>query len=102
MTSSLQNSDDAAKAVQKTPNRVSLEDLQNSIDGVEYIHPQLAPIMTIAVVSMKNGYVVVGKSAPADPDNFNAELGKKFALEDAQRQMWPLLGYALRDKLHNT
>jgi len=55
--------------------------------------------MTIAVVVMKNGYVVLGKSAPADPDNFNQELGEKFAREDAIRQIWPLMGFALRDKL---
>lgn len=57
-------------------------------------------IMTIAVVSLENGYILVGKSASADPDNFNAELGQKFAREDAMRQMWPLEGYALRERLH--
>lgn len=55
--------------------------------------------MTIAVVIMRNGYVVLGKSAPADPENFNLELGQKFAREDAVRQIWPLMGYALREKL---
>jgi hypothetical protein len=42
---------------------------------------------------------VIGKSAPASPENFNAELGKKFAYEDAVRQLWPLMGFALRDRL---
>ena len=31
--------------------------------------------------------------------NFNAELGRKLAYEDAIRQLWPLMGFALRDKL---
>jgi hypothetical protein len=37
--------------------------------------------------------------ARASPENFNADLGRKFAYEDAVRQLWPLMGYALRDKL---
>lgn len=48
---------------------------------------------------MQNGFTVIGKSAPASPENFNAELGRQFAYDDAVRQLWPLMGYALRDKL---
>ena len=57
-------------------------------------------LLTVSVLTMKNGFTVIGKSAPADAVNFNADLGKKFAREDAIRQLWPLMGYALRDKLH--
>ena len=56
-------------------------------------------VMTICVLTMVNGYMMVGKSAPADAGNFNAELGRKFAREDAIRQLWPLEGYALRETL---
>lgn len=97
--SSLKVSDDADKDVQKTPNRVALADLEANIDSVEYINPQTDPLFTIAVVKLKNGFVVIGESAAADPENFNADLGKKFALETAQRKIWPLMGYALRAKL---
>jgi len=41
----------------------------------------------------------VGKSAPASADNFNADLGRKLAYEDAIRQLWPLMGFALRERL---
>lgn len=99
MTSSLQVSDAESAAVQKTPHRVSLEAIENEVASVEYIRPNGADYMTIAVAIMRNGYVVLGKSAPADPENFNEELGQKFAREDAIRQIWPLMGYALREKL---
>ncbi len=56
-------------------------------------------IMTLCFVVMQNGFIVVGKSAPASPENFNAELGKKLAYEDAVRQIWPLMGFALKDRL---
>jgi hypothetical protein len=49
---------------------------------------------------LENGYVLHGMSAPADAANFDAELGKRFSLEDALRKMWPLEGYLLRDKLY--
>jgi hypothetical protein len=96
---SLRLSDDASRAVQKTPNRVSLDSMIEKIASEEYIHPTSLPGMTFCVMLMANGFAVVGKSAPADPANFNAELGRKFAREDAIRQLWPLEGYALRERL---
>lgn len=55
--------------------------------------------LTICVLVLRNGYTIVGKSACASPENFNAELGRKIAREDARRQIWALEGYALRNKL---
>jgi hypothetical protein len=56
-------------------------------------------VLTICLLVMKNGFTVIGKSAPAPPENFNPELGRKFSYEDAVRQLWPLMGFALRDRL---
>lgn len=56
-------------------------------------------VLTMHVMVMKNGFTVVGRSAPASPANFNVELGKMLAYEDCIRQLWPLMGYALCDKL---
>ena len=97
---SLEAGDNASKAVQKTPNRVSLESIQSKVQWVDYINPPRVPHMTIAVVGMENGFILTGKTAPADPDNFNEGLGKKFAYEDAIRQAWQLEGYLLREDLH--
>ncbi len=98
--SSVETTEEMSKAVQKTPNRVSLDSIKAKIAGVEFLYPACNTTMTIAVVQMANGFVVLGKSAPADPENFNQELGKTFAEEDAIRQLWQLEGYLLRDKLH--
>lgn len=107
--SSLQVTDAQSAAVQKTPNRVSLQDIESKI-AAEYTFTadsavgdapifDSLKILTICILVMKNGFTVIGKSAPADAENFNAELGGKFAREDAIRQIWPLEGYALREKL---
>lgn len=62
-------------------------------------HSASLPLLSICILEMRNGFVIIGKSAPASPENFNAELGRKFAYEDAVRQLWPLMGYALKQKL---
>lgn len=60
--------------------------------------PELA-LLSICILVMNNGFTVIGKSAPASAANFNADLGRKFAYEDAIRQLWPLMGFSLRDRL---
>lgn len=98
-TGSLEASDAAAAAVQKTDNRVTLDSMKAKIATTEYLRPESAPHMTIAVLTTTNGFQLIGKSAPADPANYDAALGEKFSFEDALRQMWPLEGYLLREKL---
>ena len=56
-------------------------------------------LLSICILVMGNGFTVIGKSAPASAANFNADLGRTLAYEDAIRQLWPLMGYALRDRL---
>lgn len=96
---SLEDSDKQAADVQKTPNRVSLDSIKAKIIKEEYTHPVMIPHMTICLLMVSNGFVVLGKSTPADVDNFNEALGKQFAYEDAVRQLWPLEAYLLREKM---
>lgn len=55
--------------------------------------------LTICVVTTKNGFTLVGKSACASPENYDEDLGREIAFEDARKQLWPLEGYALRTRL---
>lgn len=73
--------------------------LSNRMPPIEPDHP--LQILSICLLVMDNGFTVIGKSAPASPANFDPELGHRFAYEDAIRQLWPLMGYALRDRLTN-
>ena len=56
-------------------------------------------LLTFCVLVLKNGFTVTGESACASPENFDAELGRKIARENAKQKMWPLLGYALKERL---
>ena len=102
----------------RTAPRVSLTDIEDAIlyqlyctgsemgsmflEGTKHMRPfaELTSHLTICLLVLKNGFTVVGKSAPASKDNFDPVLGRKLAYEDAVRQIWPLMGFALRDRLH--
>ena len=56
-------------------------------------------LLTFCVLVLRNGFTVTGESACASPENFDAELGRKIARENAVAKMWPLMGYELRSKL---
>ena len=110
--SNLQEVDKEAAAVAMAP-RVSLADIEGAIearydfiagDAIRTFATRYEPrpsldVLSICILAMKNGFNVIGKSAPASLENFNAELGRKLAYEDCIRQFWPLMGYALREKL---
>lgn len=56
-------------------------------------------LLTFCVLVLRNGFVVTGESACASPENFNAEIGRKIARENAVNKCWPLLGYELRTRI---
>lgn len=56
-------------------------------------------LLTFCVLVLRNGFTVTGESACASPENFDAELGRKIARENALSKVWPLMGYALKERL---
>lgn len=58
--------------------------------------------LTVYVMVLRNGFTIVGKSACASPTNYDAELGRKIARDDARNQIWALEGYLLRSRLTET
>ena len=105
---------DEYSATMATAPRVSLADMEAKIVGEHYFTAGEAVnaisrtyeldqgplnILTICILVMQNGFTVIGKSAPASPENYDQGKGKRFAYEDAIKQLWPLEGYALREKL---
>ena len=78
--------------------RVKPEDLEAAIVSDEY-HVFAGSTLTVCVLTLQNGFTVVGESACASHENFNKELGEKIARQKAKDKLWPLLGYALRERL---
>ena len=56
-------------------------------------------LLTFCVLQLRNGFTVTGESACASPDNFDAEIGRNIARQNAVQKIWPLMGYELRSKL---
>lgn len=56
-------------------------------------------LLTFCVLVLRNGFTVTGESACASPENFDAELGRKIARQNAVAKVWPLMGYELRSKI---
>lgn len=56
-------------------------------------------LLTFCVLVLQNGFTVTGESACVSPENFNAEIGRKVARDNAIQKIWPLMGYALKEQL---
>ena len=56
-------------------------------------------LLTFCVLVLRNGFTVTGESACASPENFDAEVGQKIARQNAVQKIWPLMGYALKERL---
>jgi len=57
-------------------------------------------LLTFCVLVLRNGFTVTGESSCASPENFDAEIGRKIARQNAEQKIWPLMGYELKERLH--
>lgn len=82
-------------------NKVTLEGIKSKIKAECFM---VLPDgrTTLCILSLENGFTVKGMSACVDSTNFDLDIGRKWAYEDAVQQIWPLEGYLLAEKLHTT
>lgn len=64
--------------------------------------PDALHLLTFCVLVLKNGFTVTGESACASPENFDPEIGRKIARDNAVNKIWMLEGYLLKQRLHDT
>ena len=97
----------------KTAARVTPADIEANIESYFYFTAAQAAtavdrtidadsplhLLTFCVLVLRNGFTVTGESACASPENFDAEIGRRVARENAVQKIWPLMGYELRTKL---
>jgi hypothetical protein len=97
------------QASRLTAPRVTLEDIEENITSAFYFtaadgvygasghRPNSVRagtalrLLTFCVLVLRNGFTVTGESACASPENFDAELGRKIARQNAITKVWPLL-----------
>lgn len=61
--------------------------------------PESLGLLTFCVLTLRNGFTVTGESACASPENFDPEIGRKIARENAVNKVWMLEGYLLKQAL---
>lgn len=69
-------------------------------DGVEDGATTPLELLTFCVLVLRNGFTVTGESACASPENFDPEIGRKIAFENAKQKIWMLEGYLLKECLY--
>ena len=88
-----------------TAPRVTLADLEANIVDTEILKhvSKTGQVLRFAILTTANGFAVVGKpSVAVSAENDNAEIGEKIAIENAKTEIWPLMGYALKQKLYES
>jgi hypothetical protein len=93
-------------------NKITLDDIESNIryetyftaaDGAQTADgdrgDEALELLTFCVLVLANGFVVTGESACVSPENFDAEIGREVARENAVSKIWQLMGYELKSKL---
>lgn len=82
----------------RTAPRLTPALVDETIAGEDY-HVFPGTTLTVCALHLRNGFVVTGESAAASPQNFDEEIGRKIARDNAQAKIWALEGYLLRERL---
>ena len=77
--------------------RVTLQHIDSLILKTYYHVPE-GTTLTICVLTLKNGFNVVGESACVNPLNFDPLIGMTLAHENAKNKIWALEGYLLAER----
>ncbi len=81
--------------------RLTPEMIEGKIANESYVEND-SNTLTVCVLTLENGFTVTGTSACADPKNYNQAIGRKVARDNAVREIWPLEGYLLRQRLYES
>ena len=78
--------------------RLRPADIDDVIVGENYyVFPNTT--FTVCLLTLKNGFNVSGESAAASIENFDVEIGRKIAKDNARNKIWALEGYLLKQKI---
>jgi hypothetical protein len=81
-------------------NKVTQEQINYLLDNSETEEHVCFGKMLIVVYKLPCTFCLVGVGSCVDPNNFNLEIGRKVAREQAEDQLWKLEGYNLQLELN--
>lgn len=77
--------------------RLRPEDIDATIVSETYTTLPSGKAMVCELI-LRNGFSVRGESACVSKENFNEEIGRKIAFDDARNKVWLLEGYLLQER----
>ncbi len=86
------------EAIDKSPSgvRVTKAMMERRIKHIDYVVLP-ATTVTICNITLDNGFSVRGESACVDPRNFNRDIGRTVAYDNAFRALWPFFGFLIAE-----
>lgn len=78
--------------------RLVAADIEDAVIDEQY-HHFTDTTMTVCCLTLRNGFHVTGTSACVHPADFNAEIGRKYAREEAVKQAWDHESYMLKQRM---
>lgn len=78
---------------------ISADMVNSNIKGVTYF---VTPggLTTMCEITLQCGFTIRGQASVMKKENFKLEIGKALAYQDAWKQIWPLMAYALASRLY--
>lgn len=79
-------------------NSLTQADIDNAVIAEQYyVFP--GTVLTVCALTLRNGFVVTGESAPVSSENYDSKIGEAIARENALNKIWQLEGYLLKEQL---
>ena len=79
--------------------RLTDADIESLIAEEQY-HVFPGTTVTVCCLTLKNGFAVVGESACVSRENFDEQVGRRIAFDNARNFLWQLEGYSMKSRLH--
>lgn len=82
---------------EKTHPKITEEHIQSLIVDTKFLYDDLT---TVAIITVENGFRFIGHSTPASPENYDRQVGERYAYDNAFKQIWTHEGYILKELLY--
>ena len=69
------------------------------VEEAYYLFPGTTTI--VCRLSLRNGFSIIGEAAAVSLENFDEEICRKLARENARKKIWVLEAYLLKETLFN-
>jgi hypothetical protein len=80
-------------------NKVSPERIKFLLDNAQTQEHIFWEKELVVSYLLPNGFSIIGRGVCVDPANFDIEIGRQVAREQAENTLWQLEGYLLQQKL---